>query len=313
MSASRDRIDVHQHVVPPAHAEWLRARGLDAGGLPIPAWSTESALAVMDANGIATGILSVSAPGVHLGDGAEARRKARAVNEFTAEMVRTHAGRFGFFATVTLPDVDGALAEAAYALDELRADGVILLANADGRYLGEPEFAPLLAELDRRGAVVFIHPAALPAPALPGLPPFVADFLLDTTRAAIDLVRSGAMRRHPGLRIILGHAGGFLPYAAHRIGVTLAFLGQRPLDEVLADLRRFYFDTALSTPAALPSLLAFAAPGHVLFGSDSPYAPPMVVEHFTRELDAFPDLDGPARAAIDRASALALFPRLRTR
>ncbi|HEY2387708.1 MAG TPA: amidohydrolase family protein [Candidatus Binatia bacterium] len=304
------RIDVHQHIVPPLYAAWLRSRGLDAGGLPIPEWSAESALAMMDARGIARGVLSVSAPGVHLGDAAEARRMARALNEFTAEVARARPDRFGFFATLTLPDIEGALAEVAYALDHLGADGVVLLANAQGRYLGDPEFAPLFTELDGRGAIVFVHPAALPGPQVPGLPAFVADFLLDTTRAAAELVRAGVMRRHRDLRIILAHAGGFVPYAAERLALTLAFLVGRPVEEVRNELRRFYFDTALSTPAALPSLLAFAAPGHVLFGSDSPYAPPLVVEHFATALDTYDGLDAAGHAAIDRANALALSPRL---
>jgi predicted TIM-barrel fold metal-dependent hydrolase len=304
------RIDVHQHIVLPAYAEWLRSRGLDAGGLPIPEWSAQSALAMMDARGIALGVLSVSAPGVHIGDAAEARRMARLVNELAAEVVRAHPDRFGFFATLTLPDVDGALAEAEYALDHLGADGVVLLANAQGRYLGDAAFAPFFAELDRRGVVVFVHPAAPPGPQVPGLPAFIADFLLDTTRAAAELVRAGVMRRHRNLKIILAHAGGFVPYAAERLALTLALLGGRPIEEVRDELRRFYFDTALSTPAALPSLLAFAAPGHVLFGSDSPYAPPFVVEHFTTALDGYDGLDAPGRAAIDHDNARALFPRL---
>src|SRR5215510_3229554 len=137
------RIDVHHHVVPPAYGEWLRSQGLTAGGLPIPEWTAESTLALMEGQGIATGVMSVSAPGVHVGDDAEARRMAREVNEFAAEVVRSHPGRFGFFATLTLPDVDGALAEAAHAFDRLGADGVVLLANTQGEYLGATDHDPL--------------------------------------------------------------------------------------------------------------------------------------------------------------------------
>src|SRR5262249_42871416 len=154
-----------------------------------------------------------------------------------------------------------ALEEATYALDELGAAGVILLANTRGRYLGAPEDEPLLAELDRRHAVVFVHPAELPGPRIDGIPPFAVDFLLDTTRAAYRLVHSGAVRRHPNLRIILSHAGGFLPYASHRIAAAMVAQGGRSPGEELEDLRSFYFDTALSgSPAALPSVLAFAKP-----------------------------------------------------
>jgi predicted TIM-barrel fold metal-dependent hydrolase len=311
--SGRRRIDVHQHLVPPRYAAWLRAKGVqDAGGRELPAWSAEEALAVMDAHGIAKAILSVSTPGVHPDpakrDDAEARAMARELNEFAAGIVRAHPQRFGFFATLTLPDVEGALAEAVHALDALGADGVILLANTHGNYLGRTEDEPLLAELERRRAVVFVHPSTLPGPVVSGVPPFAADFLLDTTRAAYRLVRSGAMRRFPKLRIILAHAGGFLPYASHRLMAALLAEGGRAPDEILDDLRSFWFDTALSaSPAALPSLLAFAKPGRVLFGSDWPYAPAPAVSYFTGQLDAFAALDADGHAAIDHENASALF------
>jgi predicted TIM-barrel fold metal-dependent hydrolase len=300
---ARRRIDVHQHVVPPAYAAWLRANGLDdAGGRELPGWSAEEALAVMDRHDVETAILSVSTPGVRIDPGergaAEARAMARRVNEFAAEVARDHPGRFGFFATLTLPDVDGALAELEYAFDTLGAAGVILLANTLGRYLGDPADEPLLEELDRRRAVVFVHPSMLPGPPVLGVPPFAADFLLDTTRAAFRLVQSGAVLRHPSLKIILSHAGGFVPYASHRLMAALLLEGGRSPAAVLADFQSFYFDTALSgTPAALPSLLAFAKPGRVLFGSDWPYAPAPAVAYFTGQLDAYMALDAARRAA----------------
>jgi predicted TIM-barrel fold metal-dependent hydrolase len=268
----------------------------------------------MDQHDIASAILSVSTPGVRLDPSergaAEARSMARRVNEFAAQTAHDHPGRFGFFATLTLPDVDGALAELEHAFGVLGAAGVILLANTHGRYLGDPADEPLLAELDRRGAVVFVHPSVLPGPAVPGVPPFAADFLLDTTRAAYRLVQSGAVRRHANLKIILSHAGGFLPYASHRLMAALLAEGGRSPADLLEDLQSFYFDTALSgSPAALPSLLAFAKPGHVLFGSDWPYAPTMAVSYFTGQLDAYAALDANGHAAIDRTSAAALFPQ----
>lgn len=314
MSARR-RIDVHQHVIPPDYAAWLRAKGVqDAGGRELPAWSAEEALRVMDAHEIEMAILSVSTPGVAavMGkrDDAEARALARSVNEYAATLARDHPGRFGFFATLTLPDVDGALAEAEYALDALGAAGVVLLANAGGRYVGEPEDAALFAELDRRAAVVFVHPSTLPGPAVAGVPPFAADFLLDTTRAAYRLVQTGLVRRHRNLKIILSHAGGFVPYASHRLMAALLAEGGRAAADILADFQSFYFDTALSgSPAALPSLLAFAKPGHVLFGSDWPYAPAPAVSYFTGQLDAYDAVDADDHAAIDRGNAAALFPR----
>jgi len=304
------RIDVHHHMVPASYASWLRARGLAAGGLPIPDWSAEASLEVMDARGVETAILSVSTPGVHLGEEGEARTRAREVNEIAAKIVHAHPSRFGFFATLTLPDVDGALNELAYAFDTLRADGVVLLANSRGVYLGDPRFDPLFDELNRRRAVVFVHPSILPGiEPLPGVPAFVADFLLDTTRAAINLCRSGTLDRCPDLKVILSHAGGFVPYAAYRIAIAASASGN-PL-EGMARLKRFHFDVALSSsPTALPSLLAFAEPDHVHYGSDFPYAPAAAVAAFAGLYESFP-LSGAQRASIDRGAAEPLFPRLR--
>ncbi|WP_042366467.1 amidohydrolase family protein [Streptacidiphilus neutrinimicus] len=305
------RIDVHQHLLPPAYTRWLRSKGVHApGGRELPRWTPQQAVALMDSYAVDTAVLSLSTPGTWLGDGAEAAAMARQVNEFGAELVKDRPDRFGYFATVPLPDPDTALNEAAHALDELAADGVVLLANTDGVYLGHPDHDPLLAELDRRSAVVFVHPSELPAPPVPGLPPFAADFLLDTTRAAASLVLHGVPRRYPNLRIILSHAGGFLPYAAHRIAAALIAETGRGHEEILEDLRSSWFDTALSgSPTALPSLPAFARPERVLFGSDWPFAPELAVAHFTGELDRYPGLDAAGHDAIDRDNPPPLFPR----
>jgi predicted TIM-barrel fold metal-dependent hydrolase len=235
---------------------------------------------------------------------------ARRVNEYAAEVVAAHSDRFGLFATLTLPDVEGAIAEAAYAFDVLGADGVVLLASVGGVYVGDPAVDALFDELNRRRAVVFIHPSALAGLApLPGAPPFVADFLLDTTRAAIRLCGSGTLDRCPDLKVILSHAGGFIPYAASRIAVAASPVGDAR--DGLAKLRSLYFDLALSSsPFALPSLLAFAQPGHVLYATDWPYASDRTAESFARMYDRY-ELDGAQRASIDRGAAEALFPRLR--
>ena len=212
------RVDTHHHVVPPEYAAWLRAKGALAGDLPIPSWQPEAALSLMDRHDVRTAVLSVSTPGVHLGDGADARAMARHVNEYAAQMTRDHPDRFGFFATMPLPDVDGALDEVAYAFDTLGADGVVLLANNRGTYLGDESFDPLFDELQRRAAVVFVHPSVPPGlDPIDGIPPFMADFLLDTTRAAVNLARSGTLERCPDVTVILSHAGGFIPYAAYRL------------------------------------------------------------------------------------------------
>ena len=302
------RIDTHQHIVPPRYGAWLHEQGLSAGGLPIPDWSLEGALDMMQAARIERAVLSISTPGVHLGDDAQARDMAREVNEFCADLVKQHPQRFGFFATLTLPDVEGAIAEARFALDVLKADGVVLLANAGGTYLGDPAWEPLMDELNQRHAVVFVHPSFLPGPSVEGIPAYAADFLLDTTRAALSYAKSGALERYPHLKVILSHGGGFLPYAAERVARVCSPDGGNPAG--IARLQQFYFDVALSSsPYALPALLAFAKPSHILYGSDWPHAPKARGLHFADMLDAFA-LSAEQRSAIHRGNALALFPRL---
>jgi predicted TIM-barrel fold metal-dependent hydrolase len=208
-----------------------------------------------------------------------------------------------------MPDTAASAAEAERALVELGADGVTLLANNQGLYLGADGQDALWRVLNEHGAVVLVHPADLPAPPVDGIPPFAADFLLDTTRAAYLLVRNGIVRTYPNIRFILSHAGGFVPYSSHRMAVAIAGdTGRSPLD-VLDDFRSFYFDTALSSsPAALPTLLAFARPGHVLFGSDWPFAPVIASQYFANSLDT--GVDPGTLKAVNRTNAEALFPRL---
>ncbi|MES2412704.1 MAG: amidohydrolase family protein [Pseudomonadota bacterium] len=299
-----NRIDTHQHIIPPAYRDWLVGKGLSSGGLPIPEWSEETALAFMERCGIASAVLSVSTPGTYFGDAGEARERTREVNEYCAALCTRHPEQFGFFATLTLPDLDGALSELAYAFDVLGARGVILLTSMDGVYLGDERWAPLMEELGRRSAVVFVHPNEPSFPAVPGIIPSAADFLLETTRAAIAIAKSGCLDRWPGLRVILSHAGGFVPFAAERIARVC---GDGTQEHGLERLQRFYFDTALSgSPFALPSLLAFAKPDRILFGSDWPHARTDRSLYFTRLLDEFA-LDAATRHAIYRGNAEKLF------
>lgn len=196
------RIDVHQHVIPPARRQAMAGRAA-AVGWPAPTWDESSAIAMMDRRSIATGVLSYAAPLAAPDDPATAREVARSVNEYTAELVKNRPDRFGHFAALPLPDVDGALAEAAHALDELDADGVMILSNAHGRYPGDPEFEPLWAELAARCALVLVHPTAPPGAPLPDVPPPLADFPYDTTRAALHMTMRGVPRRYPRMRMIL--------------------------------------------------------------------------------------------------------------
>ncbi|MFC8529960.1 amidohydrolase family protein [Nocardia sp. NPDC057227] len=307
-----DRIDVHQHLLPPGYRAALEANGVvAAGGRELPDWSPASAEQVMAGAGIGSAVLSISTPGTtFLSDPAQADQLARSVNDYAAELSAAAPRTFGFFATVPLPDVDAAAAEAVRALDTLHADGVVLLGNARGVYLGEEGQEALFRVLDERSAVAFVHPADLPGPAVPGVLPFAADFLLDTTRAAYLLVRNGIRQRFPNIKFVLSHGGGFVPYASHRMSLGIFTQTGRSPIEVLEELAGFYFDTALSSSAAaLPTLLTFAEPGHVLYGSDWPFAPEPAVHYFDAGLAEFPGCDEATRDAIRRTNAAALFPR----
>lgn len=300
------RIDTHHHVVPPFYRDWLAARGLDAGGRPVPEWSAEASLHLMRRTRTQTAILSVSTPGAEPVEGAEAAALARDLNAYCHQLTLDHPGRFGYFATLTLPDVDRAITEMHHAYDELGADGVILFANSKGTYLGDPAFEPLMAALNERDAVVFVHPQGLPGGGAEGIPAYAADFLLDTTRAALELARHGVLDRYPRIRFILSHGGGMIPYAAFRLAPTASATGN-PVDG-LRHLRRFYYDTALTpSPYSMPALLRFARRDHVLFGSDYPYAPASAAVTFARILTAYPTV---RHHAIDRGNAEKLFPRL---
>jgi 6-methylsalicylate decarboxylase len=279
----------------------------------LPEWSAEGSLEAMAGLGVSTAILSVSAPGTtFLPDPADAAALARDLNDYSFDIIASHQGRLGFFATVPMPHVDEAVAEAVRALDDLKADGVVLLANHAGVYIGEEGQDDLFAALDSHSAVVFIHPAELPGPTVPGIAPWATEFLLDTTRAAYLLARNGVRKRYPNIKFILSHPGGFVPYASHRMALAITADTGRSWADILDDFSSFYFDTALSSSAAaLPTLLAFAKPGHITFGSDWPLAHIAVAKLFAAGLETYP-LDSETRSAIDRSNALALFPRFGT-
>lgn len=307
VSAAR-RIDVHHHIVPDFYREALTKAGIgDAGGRALPDWSPEKALDLMDLLGTATAIVSISTPGA--GFLTEAANLAQRLNDFSSALHTQHPDRIGWFATLPMPDVEASAIEAERALADLGANGVMLLANTQGSYLGTEGQDKLWRILNDHEAVVFIHPSELPSAAVDDIPPFAADFLLDTTRAAYLLVRNGIVRTYPRIRFILSHGGGFVPYASHRMAITIAADTRRSPLDVLDDFRSFYFDTALSSsPAALPTLLSFARPGHILFGSDWPFAPDAAGQYFADGLDTTVAPD--TLSAINRTNAEALFPQL---
>ena len=312
-----ERIDVHFHYLSPEYREKMTdAVGGSPDGFPAPHWSADGALAMMDRVEIATGMLSVSSPGVHFGNDANARSLARSVNEFAARTIAEHRGRFGGFASLPLPDVDGALAEIAYAFDTLKLDGVVMLTNFNGVYLGDKRLDPVFDELNRRGAVVFIHPTSpicWQQSAL-GYPRPMIEFTFDSTRAVVNLIFSGTTARCPQLRIIVPHAGGTLPFLARRIGMFgrgLAPGGANAPIGAEEHLRKLYYDLAGSPGSnALAPLLEMTERSHILYGSDYVHTPEPIVSAHLAELLTSKLLSPEDFRAIARSNALALFPRL---
>ena len=268
------QIDVHHHFYPP----WYLERYADRlSQMPLArAWSAERSLEDMDRGGIELAVLSMTTPGLWFGDRAAAREVARNCNEYAAQLAAAHPRRFAMFASLPLPDIDGALEELSFALDTLGAEGVAMFTSYGEAWLGDPAFAPVFEELDRRKAVVYTHPtssAACPA-VLPEISPAVIEFGADTTRTIASLVFSGAAARYPNLRFIFSHAGGTMPFLIERFeGVAkLPSVARRLPHGLQHELGRFFYDTAQAANAtAMAALTTVVRPGHILFGSDYPF------------------------------------------
>ncbi|HEX4302519.1 MAG TPA: amidohydrolase family protein [Rhizomicrobium sp.] len=313
------RIDVHAHFLPECYVAALAKAGLKTldGGFPVPAWSAGAALETMDRQKIDTAMISLSSPSTHFLPVEEKPRLVRDVNTAGGELVRSAPGRFGFFASLPLPDVDAALREIAHAFDTLGADGIVLETNITGEYLGSPRFAPVFAELNRRKAVVFLHPtspACLDALWL-GRPAPLLEFPLDTTRTIVDLLYTRTLQTNPDIRVIVPHGGAALPALVARIAAfaNVPFIEPRPQSEqeVFETLGRLYYDVALSAhPVPLAALRRLAPIGQILFGSDWPFTPEMGVARNIHQLDTSPELNADDARAIARENAERLFPRL---
>lgn len=269
---------------------------------------------------VTTTILSVTAPGPGIEpDLAKAAALARSCNESAAAIRDAQPRQYGFFASVpSLFDTAAVLKEIDYACTTLCADGVTLFTRY-GRgpnYLGHAAFRPIWADLSRRGAVVFIHPTHPVDTQLinPWLPQPMFDYPHETGRAAMDLLTSGILQDYPGCKIILSHAGGTLPYLIHRAATMLPLMPRTlglSTEELVEAARTFYFDTAISSnPVTLKALFEFAAPGHVLFGSDFPNVPQDAIQRFTDFLEAY-ELPEETKRQVDSGAALELFPRLK--
>ena len=297
------RIDVHHHVVPPEFTD---------DSMPIKLPDTEAQLRSMDSWHIQSAVTSLT-PRVLLKNLHRLREVARICNEFQARRIAEHPARFGAFALLPMPDVDGALAEIAYALDALRLDGIGLFSSVNDCYLGDQKFDPVFAELNRRKAVVFIHPTHCEAPEHTRLhaPPFVVEYVFDTTRAVVNLVYSGTLKRCPNIRFIVAHGGGTVPFLAQRIAMMEGHRGAKNVTDVLPTLRSLYFEIASTTSGfALRSLQELADPTHVLWGSDLPFVYGARLQEEVDHWEHYDGFDAGGRMDVEQRNALRLFPRL---
>jgi predicted TIM-barrel fold metal-dependent hydrolase len=312
----RRLIDVHSHIIPPFYLAENRDRIAGSRGGEISRawleWTPQQTLAAMNEHGVESAILSLSTPGVWFGNAEEARATARRVNEYGAELARNHPGRFGLFAAIPLPDTDGSLREIEYAFDVLKADGIGLLTSYGDKWLGDPAYKPVLDELNRRKAVVFVHPTTPGCcrTLMPGISTIMAEVPQDTTRTVISLLFSGTLTRLQDIRFIFCHAGGTVPIVATR----MTQYGPKDLAEKLPrgveyELKRLYYDIAVSGyRPAIAALTGLIPTSQILFGSDFPY------RALGETADTLPQigLSEADLAAIGRDNALALLPRLKT-
>ena len=312
------RVDVHHHFFPPQYLEPLAEfnRRLNiAPGLQAPQkeWSVARDIEELDRTRVATAILSTSTPGIYFGKIDEARRMARICNEFAAKMAQDYPGRFGLFASVPMPDVQGTLTEIAYALDQLKADGIGMMTSWGNRWPGDASFAPVWEELNRRRAVVYFHPTAPDCCSSLGVgfPLAMLEYPQDTARAVASLLFSGAFARYPNIRFIFSHAGAGVPVLAGRLenAASRSQALQKGVgpNGIYAELRKLYYDTANSMyEPTMAALLKLVPLSQVLFGSDYPYL--TVAQNL--ESAKTVDLSDAQRRAIDRENALKLIPRL---
>jgi len=303
------RIDTHSHFSVPKLIAESTAKGISQPGLLD--WTPQKSIDQMDKGGVATSIISISDPGVWFGDNTAARALARECNDYAAKVIKDYPGRFGLFATLPLPDVDGALREIEYAFDTLKADGACVLSSYQGQYLGNPKFAPVMDELNRRKAVVFCHPFC----AACGTQTVLADgqnrgleFVFDTTRTIASLLTNATVVRCPDIRFIWSHGGGTVPYITSRLNG----IAQQLPKGLIYELQKFYYDTAQAfNPYTLPSFKKLVPTSHILFGTDFPLGggSGAAVSKGLIENGGFSESE---LRMIDRENALELLPRLKT-
>jgi 6-methylsalicylate decarboxylase len=305
------RIDVHHHLSPPTYMQAALANNFGDGAQRN--WTVEKSLADMDAAGIAVSMLSVTQPGVNFTSGDPARKLCRESNEYAAKLIADHPGRFGSFAMIPLTDTDGSLQEIAYALDTLKLDGIGLLTNYRDKWLGHPSFLPVMEELNRRKCVVYTHPATADCCVnlVPTQSPGLIEWGTDTSRTIGDIVFSGNAQKFRDIKWIFSHAGGTMPFLIERFirhpQLEAKYKPTVP-DGTLAELTRFYYDTAqTSNKAAMSALTAIIPTSQILLGTDFPYRTGLDHVKGLRSSGVFTDAQ---IMDIERGNALKLLPRL---
>lgn len=313
-------IDVHHHYGTPLFADFMASRPSDRAFPPVT-WRVDQAIEDMNASGVATAVLSQFPP-YHLGTAAERRALARDLNEAAARHAIEHPGRFGLFTSLPLPSIDDCLAEITYGFDVLGADGVAMVTSVDGKWLGHPFFEPLYEELNRRKAIVYVHPytPACCTGLVPEIHEYIIEYGTDTTRTIGSLIWSGTTTRYPNIRFILSHGGGTMPFLIERFlagtaaevvpgivtkGKSPPFVPPQLPGGVLRELRRLYYDTAqCSNPIALRALRDVVLPSQILFGSDYWYRTSVET---VRGLDSAEVFAEPELQAVKCLNALSLF------
>ncbi len=310
-----DKIDVHFHLIPQFYRDAVYAAGTGPAIGRYPDWTPELARELMDRHGIALAMLSLGQPGVGFLPDARAGAFARRCNDYAADLIAQHPARFGCFGLLPMHDIDAALDEARYCLETLRFDGISLFASYGAKFLGDAAFDPVLDYLNARDAVAHIHPSLHPSSKGLDLPwpGFMIEYPFDTTRAAVNLLFSGALERFANIRFILSHAGGALPYLAWRLSVAPVIdkrLKQRSRAEIFAGLKTFWYDNALASGAQpYGTLSQIAAPDKIVFGSDWPFCNDRVVAEEIADFTAPGFLSAAELARISRDNALKLLPQ----
>ncbi len=308
-------IDVHHHVVPPFYLAENRDRIVAAGGGRMnPAylsWTPEQSLAAMDQHRVSTAVLSLSPSAYWFGDSQAAAHTARRVNEYTADLVRSHSGRFGMFAIIPFPDSEAGLREIDYAYSVLKADGIGLATSYDDKWLGHPDFQPVFEDLNRRKALVFVHPTTplCCRTLLPDVSPILIEVPQDTARAVTNLLFTGTFARFKDIRFIFTHAGGNVPMLLGRMHQY----GPKNIAEIAPngieyELKRHYYDIAgTAYRPAIAALTSLVPTTQILFGSDDPFVPLAETAEGIRQLG----LSADDLECIERKNALTLLPRLK--